>query len=104
MLHCHASQFYEWLPYNGKHIDQVPADERARRGWLAEHTRRRLRARADKYRDALVRWYGPRRGAAVEFAEAFEGCEYGAPLDEAARRRLFGFLPAPSASAGEARP
>src|SRR5207237_2237339 len=22
MLHCHASQFYEWLPYNGKHIDQ----------------------------------------------------------------------------------
>ena len=24
MLHCHQSQFYEWLPYNGKFLDQVP--------------------------------------------------------------------------------
>ena len=30
----------------------------------------------------------------IELAEGFEGCEYGAPLDEAARRRLFPFLPA----------
>ena len=92
MLHCHVSQFYEWLPYNGKHIDRVPADEHARRGWLAEHTRHRLRARAERFREALVRHYGPQRGAAVEYAEAFEGCEYGTPLDEAAQRRLFGFL------------
>ena len=25
MLHCHQSQFYEWLPYNAGYLDQVPA-------------------------------------------------------------------------------
>src|SRR5205085_2988336 len=35
MLHCHASQFYEWLPYNGGYADQVPASDGARLEWLA---------------------------------------------------------------------
>jgi LmbE family N-acetylglucosaminyl deacetylase len=92
MLDCHRSQFYEWLPYNGGYAGEVPADHGAQREWLAAWTRARLRARADRYRDLLVRDYGPQRGARVEVAEVFEACEYGAPLDEAARRRLFGFL------------
>jgi LmbE family N-acetylglucosaminyl deacetylase len=91
MLHCHTSQFYEWLPYNKGILDQVPATEAARREWLAGLVRPLLRARADKYRELLRRAYGPQRGAAVEYAEAFEACEYGAPLDEAALRRLFPF-------------
>jgi LmbE family N-acetylglucosaminyl deacetylase len=91
MLHCHTSQFYEWLPYNQGVADQVPAGEAARRAWLGAQVRQRLRARADKYREQLVRAYGSQRGPAVEYAEAFEACEYGAPLDEAARRRLFPF-------------
>jgi LmbE family N-acetylglucosaminyl deacetylase len=90
MLDCHKSQFYEWLAYN--HGWQVPADESARKSWLAEQVKVRLRARAEKYRDLLIKLYGRERGAKVEFAEAFEGCEYGAPLDEAARRRLFPFV------------
>ena len=69
------------------------AGQAARREWLAGQVRPRLRARADKYRDLLVRAYGPKRGGAVEYAEAFEACEYGAPLDEAARGRLFPFVP-----------
>src|SRR5207245_10159118 len=36
MLHCHTSQFYEWLPYNSGVADQVPSDESGRRAWLAE--------------------------------------------------------------------
>jgi N-acetylglucosamine malate deacetylase 1 len=91
MLHCHTSQFYEWLPYNQGILDQVPANEAARREWLAGQVRQRLRARADKYRERLRVAYGPERGAAVQYAEAFEACEYGAPLDEAALRRLFPF-------------
>jgi LmbE family N-acetylglucosaminyl deacetylase len=91
MLHCHASQFYEWLPYNTGRLGDVPRGEDERRAWLAEQVRARLRRRADRHRDLLARAYGPGRGAAVEYVEAFEGCEYGAPLDEAARRRLFPF-------------
>ncbi|MCC6416792.1 MAG: PIG-L family deacetylase [Gemmataceae bacterium] len=92
MLHCHTSQFYEWLPYNQRILDQVPKDEAARRAWLGEQVRERLRRRADRYRDLLVHAYGRERGLVVRYAEAFEACEYGAPLDEAARRRLFPFV------------
>jgi LmbE family N-acetylglucosaminyl deacetylase len=89
MLHCHTSQFYEWLPYNSGTADQVPAGDRERRAWLAEQTRERLRQRAQQYRALLIERYGPQGGGAVWAAEAFEGCEYGAPLDAAALKRLF---------------
>jgi LmbE family N-acetylglucosaminyl deacetylase len=91
MLHCHESQFYEWLPYNTGRLSDVPADAAARRAWLAEQNRARLRRRAEQYRPNLLRVFGPQRGAAVEYVEVFEGCEYGTPLDDAARRRLFPF-------------
>jgi hypothetical protein len=94
MLHCHASQFYEWLPYNAGHLEQVPQGDQARRDWLAGRIRRRLRPLADRYRDLVVQTYGPERGAGVEYIEAFEVSEYGAPLDAAARARVFPFLPA----------
>jgi LmbE family N-acetylglucosaminyl deacetylase len=91
MLDCHVSQFYEWLPYNTGRLDEVPRDNRARRDWLARRVAARLSARANKYRALLEQTYGPDRGRQVNYAEAFEACEYGAPLDDAARRRLFPF-------------
>ncbi len=93
MLHCHQSQFYEWLPYNAGHLDQVPPGEAERRTWLDERIRRRVRPLADRYRDAVVRTYGPERGGQVRYIEAFEVSEYGAPLDAATYRRQFPFLP-----------
>ena len=34
MLHCHQSQFYEWLPYNAGYLDQVPQEDGCgSRGW-----------------------------------------------------------------------
>ncbi len=72
----------------------MPAADDARRAWLAAQVQARLRQQADRFRAALVAAYGHERGGAVEFAEAFEPCEYGAPFDDAARRRLFPFLPA----------
>jgi LmbE family N-acetylglucosaminyl deacetylase len=94
MLHCHESQFYEWLPYNVGVLDQVPASASARREWLGVQVRERLRKQADRFRDTLVRCYGEERGSRVECAEAFEPCEYGAPLDAVAMKRLFPSLPA----------
>jgi len=55
--------------------------------------RGRIRPLADRHRERVVQTYGPERGGAVELIEAFEVSEYGAPLDAAARRRLFPFLP-----------
>ena len=94
MLHCHESQFYEWLPFNAGYLDQVPVGEAERRGWLAERIGRRLRPLADRYRDLAVAIYGTERGGKIRYVEAFEVSEYGSPLDDAARRRLFPFLPA----------
>jgi LmbE family N-acetylglucosaminyl deacetylase len=97
MLHCHQSQFYEWLPYNAGYLDQVPADESERRRWLAERLGRRIRPLADRHRDLVLDTYGPERGGRVRYIEAFEVSEYGAPLDDEARARLFPFLPAAAA-------
>jgi len=92
MLHCHQSQFYEWLPYNVCRPEDVPPDNASRRTWLADQMRPRLRAAADRFRNQLIQCYGPDRGEKVELAEAFEHCEYGAPFDEETRQKLFGFL------------
>jgi len=91
-LHSHASQVYEWLPYNRGELTQVPMDDDARRAWLAQAMMRSSAAVADRYRSLLVRLYGPERGARVRFAEAFEGCEYGSPLTQEAIGRLFPFF------------
>jgi LmbE family N-acetylglucosaminyl deacetylase len=92
MLDCHRSQFYEWLPYNVGRLDQVPHGEEERRRWLAEQVQSRLRRMADRCRDLLRQAYGTQRGQQIEFVEAFEGCEYGAPLDDTAIRRLLPFV------------
>jgi len=51
--------------------------------WLAEN--------GPIIRDLLIQQYGPERGRKIEYVEAFEPCEYGSELDEAARARLFSF-------------
>lgn len=101
MLHCHQSQFYEWLPYNAGYLDQVPAGQAERRRWLAERIRQRIRPLANRHRELLVSTYGLEQGLKVGFIEAFEVSEYGAPLDDAERVRLLPFLPA-AAKLGQA--
>lgn len=96
MLHCHQSQFYEWLPYNAGYLGQVPAGEAERRAWLAERVTSRIRPLADRYRERVVRIYGKEAGGRIHLVEAFEVSEYGAPLDPENWTRLFPFLPAGS--------
>ncbi len=73
---------------------QVP-EGRRRRARLAAARRARGQPTA-AVRAALVKWYGPEKGSAVQHAEAFEICEYGARPDEALIRKLFPFLPKPN--------
>lgn len=94
MLHRHQSQFYEWLPFNAGHLQDVPEGDDARRAWLAERFGNRIRPLADRYREQVIQTYGKDHGHKVEYIEAFEVSEQGAPLDAETRSRLFPFLPA----------
>ena len=89
MLDCHASQFYEWLPFNRGVLEQVPKSPVERKAWLKLQVEERLHGRAKRFSELIGETYE----YGVEFAEAFEPCEYGSPLDDAAKRRLFPFVP-----------
>jgi LmbE family N-acetylglucosaminyl deacetylase len=93
-VHCHTSQVYEWLPYNAGVLDQVPAGEAERKAWLRETRAGRNAALAQRFSEVLAKWYGPDRAERIQFAEAFEVCEYGSQPDEAELRRLFPFFAA----------
>lgn len=91
MLDCHKSQFYDWLPYNHQTEADMPADPAARRAWLSEWYRSRISGYADRFREQLVESYGEEKGRQIRFIEAFEPCEYGAPLTAENGVRLFPF-------------
>jgi len=93
MVHCHVSQMYEWLPYNGGQLDSVPEGDAERREWLRERLLRRFRGVADAARECLRKWYGPDRGAAVETAETVSISEYGRRPAETELPSLFPFFP-----------
>lgn len=87
-MDAHESQFYEWLPWIGGYLAEVPADKNARRKWLAGNRSGRI---APAVRTSLEKWYGA-RAADVKHAEAFEVCEYGTQPSEDDLRRLFPML------------
>jgi LmbE family N-acetylglucosaminyl deacetylase len=66
-----------------------------RAAWLKERWMRRQSKEARQYRDALNRWYGEPAAEQVQYAEAFEICEYGRQPTDAEIRELFPFFPPP---------
>jgi LmbE family N-acetylglucosaminyl deacetylase len=90
MLDAHVSQMYEWLPWVDGNLASVPKGAAERRRWLKET---RAGQPDPAVSAALVKWYGPEKGKAVQYAEAFEICEYGTRPDEAMIRKLFPFFP-----------
>ena len=92
MLHCHESQFYEWLPFNSGTLNAVPDNEVQRREWLAERLRNRFSSIANKFRNKLIEQYGEKKGNSINYAEAFESCEYGSPLTSDNIPALFPFF------------
>ena len=89
---CHVSQVYEFLPYNRRYQDQVPQGPDERRAWLRGFLEPRLNRIAGLYRERLLELYGEEMGGQIKYAEAFERCEYGAPLPEDGLGRLFPFF------------
>jgi len=97
IAHLNVSQVYEWLPYT--HEEEVPEGEAERLQWLAgmkitEETtdaeilaaprgyRVRFAKTAARFRKQLVDKYGIENGAKIRYAEAFQVCEYGAPMND----------------------
>ncbi len=68
------------------------SDPQGRRQWLWERWDKRQSEEADRYRDALTRWYGD-AAKEVKYAETFEICEFGHQPSTEDIRRLFPFLP-----------
>lgn len=93
-IHELASQHYEGGA-NGseEHLAGVPpaTDETGRRGWLRKRWEARQSNEANRYRDLLVKFYGPDKGKAVKFAETFEVCEYGRRPSLEEIKKLFPF-------------
>jgi LmbE family N-acetylglucosaminyl deacetylase len=88
-LDAHESQMYEWLPWIGHYLDQVPKDKTERIKWLAKQ---RVGTINTEMRTSLEKWYGKEKAANVKYAEAFEICEYGAQPTDADIKKLFPML------------
>ena len=88
-LDAHVSQFYEWLPWVDGQLAEVPKDTAARKAWLKRSRTSRI---SPEVRSALLKWYGPEKGNAAQYYEAFEICEYGAQPNEERLRQLFPML------------
>lgn len=95
-IHEMPSQHYEGgASGSAEYVKTVPpaSDDPARKAWLRERWVRRQSGEAKRYREALVSWYGPEKGAAVQYAEAFEVCEYGRQPSREEIKKLFPFFP-----------
>lgn len=88
-LDAHESQVYEWLPWIGGYLDQVPKDVAKRESWLAGNRAVKI---TPEVKISLEKWYGKDYAAQVQHAEAFEICEYGNRPDEAEIRKMFPML------------
>lgn len=88
-LDAHVSQFYEWLPWIGGYLDEVPKDPEERKKWLANL---RPATISPETRKSLEKWYGANKAAAVRHAEAFQVCEYGKQPSDEEIRKLFSML------------
>jgi LmbE family N-acetylglucosaminyl deacetylase len=94
-VHELASQVYEGGASGSEtFVRSVPpaSDEAGRRAWLKEKWSERQGNEADKFRAALVEWYGEERGKAVKYAETFEVCEYGRQPTRDELKKLFPFF------------
>lgn len=88
-LDAHESQMYEWLPWIGHYLEQVPKDKTERIQWLAKQ---RAGTITPEMKTSLEKWYGKDKATQVKYAEAFEICEYGTQPGDDDIKKLFPML------------
>lgn len=93
-LCSHESQFFEWLVFDKKLEEPVPADLAGRCAFIEKYWIAARKAHdAQRFRARLEAVYGKYKAARIRYIEAYELSEYGyRPTDEETAR-LFPFLP-----------
>lgn len=87
------SQFYEGGA-NGS-IENVPSDpekQKARKQQVRAGFQSRFRGMAQRFRSKLADFYGPEAATKIQYAEAFEICEYGRQPNKVELKKLFPFF------------
>jgi LmbE family N-acetylglucosaminyl deacetylase len=69
-----------------------PDKRRARERQVRRNFDGRFAGTANRFREQLVKWYGPEKGKKIKYAEAFEICEYGRRPSETEIKKLFPFF------------
>jgi hypothetical protein len=69
-----------------------PAKQKARQLEVRNNFAHRSESIARRFRTQLIDWYGKEQGDRVQYAEAFEICEYGQRPDKEQLARLFPFF------------
>ena len=77
---------YEWLPWIGHYLEEVPGNIAERESWLAKTRAVEI---TPAVRSSLEKWYGKEKAAQVKHAEAFELCEYGSQPSDEDKKRMF---------------
>lgn len=89
MLGAHASQFFEWLPFNRREMDDIPDDAGVRAKLVYDYFHDRAHHLAQTYRAQVLAKYGADAMAKIEWVEVFEISEYASALSPMMRERLF---------------
>jgi LmbE family N-acetylglucosaminyl deacetylase len=88
-----VSQFYEGGALGSADLlPRDPSKQQDRRRQVRESHARRNERLAQTHRATLADWYGKDKAAKVQFAEAFEVCEYGKRPNRQELARLFPFF------------
>ena len=72
---AHASQFYEFTPWQKGILNEVPTEWSEKRKFLMKHYKEDMEI-SDEMRQWLVTWYGKEKGASFQYAEEFEFPHY----------------------------
>jgi LmbE family N-acetylglucosaminyl deacetylase len=86
---AHVSQVYEWLPWVGHYLEEVPQDKNERIQWLGKRYLERVKPETLA---VLTKWYGKERAEKAQYVESFEICEYGMQPQTDDIKKLFPML------------
>lgn len=85
MAACHESQFFDWLAYHDKVLDEVPEGKEPRRKWLAGRFEQLHAQRAAFFQEELT---GLNLSSPSK-VELYEVSEYAGSLSDQAKQELF---------------